>query len=176
MEVNKSWTAQFIGDYVELKWRDYTSYIDKSDLHFFKENVLRIIKGSNSYPYVYIVTSINGKFKYKSLHRVLVNAKEHEFVDHKNNSLDNRRENLRICTISQNQMNAAKKSRKTSSNCTSKYKGVHLNHRGKWVCLVGTSKARERYSFTNEIAAAEKYNERALVLFGEFAKLNVIER
>ena len=50
-EVNKSWTCEFKGTHVELKWRDYTVLLDKEDFHYFKENVFRIIGGSKKFPF-----------------------------------------------------------------------------------------------------------------------------
>ena len=54
----------------------------------------------------YIATHSINKNKRISLHRFLTNAPQDKFVDHINgDKLDNRRNNLRICTPSQNCMN-----------------------------------------------------------------------
>lgn len=55
-----------------------------------------------------------GRVEYKNkkqttylLHRIVMDAKPGELVDHKNqNPLDNRRENLRLCTRKQNAANS----------------------------------------------------------------------
>lgn len=65
------------------------------------------------------------------LHRLIVDAKLEDFVDHINrDTLDNRKSNLRIVTRSENFLNAGKFRRKTSS----KYKGVSFDkNRNKWL-------------------------------------------
>lgn len=97
------------------------------------------------------------------------------FIDHKNtNGLDNRRENLRIATKSQNGANTSKK--EYIFNCSSTYKGVCWNKRmNKWQAQIRYR--REFYylgCFTNEKDAAIAYNNKARELFGEFAKFNNI--
>ncbi len=93
-------------------------------------------------------------------------------VDHKNgNPLDNRRSNLRKCSIAENNRN------KTShTNATSKYLGVcYDKHRDKWaVCLMYNRKKVFRKRFNTENGAAMAYNREATKYFGEFANLNII--
>lgn len=68
----------------------------------------------------YIAGKVNGKDVY--LHRFIMGYPEGKVVDHINgDKLDNRKQNLRICTIRQNIMNA-----KVSKNNTSGYTGVSL--------------------------------------------------
>ena len=177
-KVNKSWSFKIKQYHIELMWRDHVVLIDSQDFHFFENNQLRILKGNNSkHYYVNIVKEVSRKFSYVGLHREILKAGAKDFIDHKNtNSLDNRRSNLRLCTNSQNHMNAWKRTQKENKpRMTSKYKGVHKRN-GSWICQIGKASSRERYVFKNEIDAALKYNERALVLFGDFARLNVIKR
>lgn len=57
------------------------------------------------------------------IHRVIMNPKNDELVDHRNwNKLDNRKQNLRVCNRSENNVNIHKK-----SNNTSGYTGVERN-------------------------------------------------
>lgn len=93
-------------------------------------------------------------------------------VDHINHdTLDNRRENLRICTSSNNAMNRIKPmGRKYSS----KYKGVHKKH-NKWTACVRLKENRKLIClgyFLTEEDAAIAYDAKAKELFGEFAYLN----
>jgi hypothetical protein len=116
---------------------------------------------------------VHGYFK---LHRYLLNFPKDMEVDHINgNTLDNRRENLRICTSRQNTYNMG--SRKNSS---SKYKGVSfMNNCKRWRACAHKQIDKyttiyKRGTFDTEKEAATKYNEWAIELFGEFARLNDI--
>lgn len=94
-------------------------------------------------------------------------------IDHRNrNSLDNRRSNLRICTIQLNNANR----RKQSKPCTSQFKGVYFNKQySRWMARI---KYWKKYiflgRFDEEKDAARAYNKKAKELFGEFACLNKI--
>jgi hypothetical protein len=71
-----------------------------------------------------------------AMHRVIMNHPD-KFVDHINrNSLDNRRENLRTVTKSQNQMN-----RRINRKSKSGYKGVSWDKKaGKYMARIGIDK------------------------------------
>jgi hypothetical protein len=127
-------------------------------LAFSRAGVPRAKRGSNIY-----------------MARVLMNAPDHLQVDHINRKpLDNRRENLRLCTSSQNGHNR----RKQRKGASSIYKGVSFHRRerkyysrigytafGQWTrATLGT--------FTTEREAAETYDKAARLIFGEFAALN----
>lgn len=111
-----------------------------------------------------------GKMVY--MHRLLAGEAGMQ-VDHINgNGLDNRRENLRAVTQSQNLANQ----RKTRG--TSKYKGVSLNNKNKkWISQIQKDGITYRLgcNFETEHEAAIVYNTMAFSLFGEHAKLNEIE-
>jgi hypothetical protein len=96
------------------------------------------------------------------------------YVDHANrNGLDNRRENLRICDASQNQMN-----RSRQTNNMSGFKGVIIDIQrcGKnvhYVARINFARRRIRLgSFLTAELAAQAYDEAAIKYFGEFAILN----
>jgi hypothetical protein len=104
------------------------------------------------------------------LHREIMNPPDGLVVDHWNtDSLDNRRENLRIVTQAQNLLNRRKR-----KNTTSRYIGVwFVKQKRKWESRI-THKGKKIYlgSFDNEIDAAKTYDEAARKYRGEFARLN----
>ena len=107
------------------------------------------------------------------LHRYLMDCPKGLCVDHINlDTLDNRKENLRICTHSENNRN------KKPYGSTSKYKGVRKAGKKFRACIEQKNKGkRTRYSlgtFDTEVEAAAAYNAKAKELFGEFAYLNKI--
>ena len=77
-------------------------------------------------------------------------------VDHINiNKLDNRIENLRVATCSQNTRNQNKK-----KNCSSKYRGVSLEN-NKWRAQISIDgKKKHLGSFDNEEEAAKAYKKK----------------
>jgi hypothetical protein len=93
------------------------------------------------------------------MHRAVMDAPEGLLVDHRNhNGLNNRKENLRIATFSQNMQNR----RKIRIPCSSKYKGVMYRkgkeRRKKWRASI---KAQGRFielgMYATEIEAVENY-------------------
>lgn len=100
-------------------------------------------------------------------HHILT-APEGYVIDHINgNSLDNRRENLRIATYQQNSRNRTK--RKATA---SKYKGL-CRVRNKWRVSIAYDKRRIFLGyFEEQITAAKVYDKYAVLFFGKFANLN----
>lgn len=98
------------------------------------------------------------------MHRLILDAPKNLEVDHINgNKLDNRRENLRLATKSQNQWN-----RNKTKITVSKFKGV-FKSKNRWQV-----KIKQIYigSFKTEHQAALAYDLWARDLFGEFAGTN----
>lgn len=105
------------------------------------------------------------------LHRLIMNPPDGYQVDHINgNGLDNRRENLRLCTQSQNNFNC------DSARGKSKFKGVSWEPKTKkWSAYIQVNKKKRRLGmYASEEEAALAYNRAALEIAGEFAKLNEV--
>jgi hypothetical protein len=101
------------------------------------------------------------------MHRVILGAQPGECVDHRNrDTLDNRRENLRICTDAENRRNRGKQ-----CNNTSGFKGVCWNKRcHKWQArIMIDGNLINLGCFTIPEEAAVAYNSAAIRLHGEFA-------
>jgi hypothetical protein len=115
------------------------------------------------------ITRPDGSKTIQNLQDFIMEPPDGILVDHKNhNGLDNRKRNLRFCTIAQNAQNKRKMRRK----CMSAYKGVSWND-GKWVAHIGARRTRAYLGrFVNEIDAALAYDEAARQRFGEFALVN----
>jgi hypothetical protein len=112
----------------------------------------------------------SGKSKTELMHRQILNAPSGMEVDHINhNTLDNRRENIRICTLMQNRRN-----RKRTIGGSSRFKGVSWNKEiKKWTAQIGMNeKIVYLGAFTNEEDAAHARDKKEKELFGEFACLN----
>lgn len=99
-------------------------------------------------------------------------------IDHINhNTLDNRKENLRLCSVNENNYN-----RKINKNNNSGYKGVHLaryNRKNKiyiyYRAKIQTDNIEVSLGlFKTAKDAAIAYNEAAKKYHGEFAYLNPI--
>lgn len=94
-------------------------------------------------------------------------------IDHANrDTLDNRRENLRLATPSQNTANSA-----GQQNTTSRYKRVcwSIWHQGWQVNITKDGRQFDLGIYDDEIEAAYIYDQFALALFGEFAYFNLID-
>jgi hypothetical protein len=103
------------------------------------------------------------------LHQFILNLTGKEIIgDHKDkNTWNNKEENLRACSYSQNNCNR-------KPNNTAKYKGIHWSTRyNKWGAQIQKNGVYYRLGFfkTSEEAALV-YNKAAKELHGEFACLN----
>jgi hypothetical protein len=131
---------------------DIYAVVDDEDYNALVEYNWRLNSG-------YAIRNQNKKRIPMSHH--IMNPPEGMTVDHINgHRLDNRKENLRVCTKQQNLQN------RIMRRGTSKYKGVRWNKlRKKWQAALVVECDTEEY-------AAKMYNELARLAYGDYAKLN----
>jgi hypothetical protein len=106
----------------------------------------------------------NGKF---SLHRLIMDAKKGEYIDHINhNTLDNRKNNLRKCTNQENGFN-----RKIGKNNKSGVKGVYWDkQKKKWRATIGYNYKHIYLGYYENLEEAKNiYNKKAKELYKNFA-------
>lgn len=154
--------GSIIGNYAIVDDDDYN---ELNKFNWFAVKNLR----KNKDP-VYYAKRDSGRI---SMHRVVINCfDKSKDIDHVNhNGLDNRKENLRSCTRSQNSANSRHRPAPISG-CT--YKGVQQKPGGKnWRAFI-TLDYKTEYLGTYNTAedAAIAYDIKAIEIFGEFACLN----
>lgn len=137
----------------------------------------------NAQGYLRVDLHINGRHTRFSVHRLVAQAhlpNPHNLpvVDHVDHDVTNNRvDNLRWCTQSQNRCNA----RKAAGVHSSDYKGVRYRadrpnpwRAGTRLCIDGVTRSISLGSYATERDAARAYNAYAIAHYGEFAVLNVI--
>lgn len=151
----------------------YVAIIDDCDADLLIFN-WSFVKG-NKTNYAFRKPIENGVRKKQAIHRVILERilnrelLRSEFVDHiDGNGLNNTRDNLRIATQSQNQMNRGK-----PKGGTSKYKGVSLNSQsGKWIAQIRV-RGKQIYlgQAITEEGAYKIYCEKAPSYHGDYFNL-----
>jgi hypothetical protein len=164
IEIQLSKKGKLAGKYISLvddedKILAELNWSPDSRLNYAKRSILR-----------------NGQWQIILLHRVVLSRKldrellSTELVDHiDGDGLNNRRENLRLATNAQNQMN-----RKIGTSNTSGYKGVYWHKSSqKWMARIGVG-GRQKYLgvFDTPELAYEAYKKAATEIYKEFARLD----
>jgi len=157
------------------KYGHFTVLIDAEDLNLVSRYNWCVAKVYNN---IFYCVSSDGK--HVKLHRLIMSFPKDKIIDHKNhNCLDNRKENLRVCTKQQNTHN-----QKINKNNTSGFKSVYLdiNKSGNkhWRSYITYNNKRinlGRFPYTEEgkRQAALRYDQEAKKLFKEYALLNFPE-
>lgn len=161
------------------KFGEFKTIIDPSDVLSVSEHIWTVsVRDLKKYGRVYFHAHIrqpDGSLKTVELHRFIMGDPDGMMVDHREpeETLNNRRSNLRVATHKENTRNSRKQAPAFSG-----YKGVSIERKSN--CLVVTirtdeGRKRERgFPVTpeGEIAAARRYDELALQYHGEFARTN----
>ncbi len=122
---------------------------------------------------IYPATNISlpgGKRRLIYMHKLLISGGRAVHIDHANlNGLDNRRENLRLCSQNENLRN-----RRLNTKSKSGFKGVSW-HSGcrKYEANIRINGRQTRIGyFSDPIEAAHAYDDAARIHYGEFASIN----
>ena len=155
---------------INLSKANKTTMVDDDIFEIAKDFQWGVFKKGK---YLYAVSYPKNKRIF--LHHLVAGKPKKGFVvDHINhNTLDNRRENLRVVTLLQNRLNSKKSDKKLYP-----YKGIgfrkSLAHKNKpWFAVITVDKKKiVRGNFRTPEEAARKYDELARMYFGEFAFQN----
>jgi hypothetical protein len=142
--------------------KGYIALVDDSDFEIVNQYKWSY---GNGYA-VRAVKTRNGKWTTISLHKFLTGFR---MTDHKNrNKLDNRRCNLRECTLSQNAHN-----RGQQKNNTSGHKGVYFHKKeNKWMTAIGINgKLKHLGYFKTKAQAIKCYNNAVKLFHKDFAHI-----
>ena len=151
--------------YIKLTQKKY-AIVDNEDYPLLNLHKWCAIHQRNTDGFYAVRHMENNHKKMIRMHRIIMNCPINKEIDHINhNTLDNRKENLRIVTVNQNQQNAIK-----HKSLSSKYKGVCWDKRNKkWlVQIIYNNKRIFSKRFVDEIDAKNAYNKKAKELFGEY--------
>lgn len=145
-------------------------YLDNVEFYFDIED-LPLIQSSSWYKdkdgYLVSCYYYAGQRRFVRFHRIVMNAKEDEVVDHINHKrTDNRKRNLRVCKRAENDRN-----RGLYATNTSGISGVHFDKkRNRWVASITYNHRRifiGRFSHKEEAVKARLVKEAEL--FKDFA-------
>jgi len=148
--------------------KGYNAVIDVADIHLVEgRNWCAFVKSTAVYA---IRTDYSGGKKINVyLHRLIMNAPSDLEVDHKNrDGLDNRRDNLRLATTSQNQQNCTRRPTNTSG-----FKGVCWHkEKKKWHArIMVNGKSHNLGYFMTPEGAHAAYSEASACLHSEFGRV-----
>ncbi len=156
-----------------LLTHNQVTLIDDEDYQLISQYKWRAVYDKSDYKWRAVNTErINGKKRSLSMHRLIMNSPSHFVVDHINNDpLDNRRNNLRICTEQDNHRNYH-----VHKNTKNRYKGVRRQSTNTWGANIRIGNNQRLYlgSYKSPELAALAYNKAALYYHGEFAYLNKV--
>lgn len=163
LEVNINFDCPYWGCVCIPLTKGYHALIDVDDFYSLPKNLWHT-KTSNGLSYA--ATWVKNQPQY--LHRLIMNASNGMVCDHVNgNTMDNRKSNLRICTVLESNRN-----RGSNKNV---YKGIKKMAASIWQARIFVNRKNINLGvFENEDLAVIAYNNAALEHFGKFARLNTL--
>ena len=147
--------------------------VDDEDFEYLNQWKWHVIKSDNIFYAKRNIKRYTGKQTQISMHRLIMNPDKYMKIDHiDRDGLNNQKNNLRICTNSQNCMN-----RILHSNNKSGFKGVYFcKQHNKFRARVCINKINKHIGlYIDAKDAARAYNAAAIKYHGEFANLNKID-
>jgi HNH endonuclease len=144
----------------------FTTVVDAADWPRLEPYTWCIFNARTKWPYA--VTGAPRGGRRILLHRFLLDAPAHLYVDHRDgDTLNNRRANLCLVTPAENHAN------QRHFGTSSRYRGV-IWHRGKWRATL-MARGRRIYlgRFANEVEAARAVDAALRAAWGPLARLNL---
>ena len=141
----------------------YVSLVDNCDIEIINRHLWFVIDdGCNPY------ACAKQDGRHLRMHRLIMNAREGETVDHINgNTLDNRRENLRIVSASQNAINRRKRADNKSGVTGVYFSKAH----NRWFACINIDKKKQTiglFKTMEEAVTARKEKEKEI--YGDYVR------
>jgi hypothetical protein len=149
--------------------------VDSDDVEWIKQHAWRVQNTPQGMTYIRSHKKVGREFKDWALHRAIMehalgdSAIRGKLIDHKNgNTLDNRKQNLRVCDYLGSNAN------RRSKNLANQTRGVSRSTCGpNWQATIKVNrKSIYLGMFPTPELAARAYDDAARRLHGEFARLN----
>lgn len=124
-------------------------------------------------PYAHAhVRGADGRRHQIQMHRLIMNPPANLVIDHiDGDPKNNRKSNLRVCTQAENSRN-----QRSQKSKASRWRGVSMcKSTGRWQVAIRVGGTRVWGGrFSDEIEAAQAYNQLAITHHGQFARLNEV--
>lgn len=145
-----------------------SALVDDEDFARFGGYVWHSLRKRSGKTYAMRGKGLDGKGGACLLHRLIMNAPKGVQVDHINgDSLDNRKENLRLCSAQENARN-----RQQRKDVKAPFKGVQPTGNRFSATLTENGISISLGTYETAADAARAYDAEAVARFGEFARTN----